>query len=464
MRQRGFVVWLSNAFNPAEGRPGDLRSALKLASGRLLLVLWPLELLHLLLGLSWLQIPTIFLFCLYMGLGLVSSTWGNKALATVLIGAIVTLLVLDGVWEGLERGLFSSMVFAAFLPAVYLLRHVVVGDRHVRVYRQLVSEAPPAQQPGWILVGSHVLGAALSVGALAVMEPAMASAEKAEVRRSMALAVVSGLSLSLLWSPMFVAIAVVSAFMVQVPLWQTMLIGAALASAGVLLALALLGIPDKGRVIYRATTALQPVIPVVAMAVGAVLLVVSTTQFSTLQAVSLTLPPLALLLLLRQPASNRPRVVASTRASLNLIGAEVSIVALAFTLATVMKFSPTVELLTVSILAPELPALLLISIIVGGMILGGVAGIHPIVTGSVLLAVFAVPESGLADLSIVGAVMLGWACGAMVAVAGLILMVATNMLRLSRREMILGRNLALVGLFAATGTLLLTLMNAVLNA
>jgi hypothetical protein len=49
---------------------------------------------------------------------------------------------------------------------------------------------------------------------------------------------------------------------------------------------------------------------------------------------------------------------------------------------------------------------------------------------------------------------------ALVSVAGLLFIVASNMLRISRQEIILGRNTVFVLLFASTGTLVLAVFNA----
>lgn len=429
--------------------------------GRLLLVLWPAELIRLMFNPPWLGGIATFGFSIYLLLAFAATGWANRILGFALLMAIAALVAMDEAWPALLAGLQASLVFAAFLPAVYLLRSILASDDSVLSYRNRVMAAPLAERPGWILIGSHALGAALSVGALAIMSPVLEADADAETRRATALATVSGIALSLLWSPMFVAMAVVSEFMPQVPLWQSVLLGLGMAMVGLLVALLLLGLRNKRHVVLRAVGTLRPIIPIVLVASASVVAVRSLTSLSTLESASLTLLPLALLLLLNQPGYSRAQTITVARRGLDGLGAEITIVALAFALGAVMRASPTVEGLVEGLLGTGLPPLLQLTLIVGGMIAAAAAAIHPIVAGSVLLAVFTSTDTGVADLILVGAVLLGWSCGAMVAVAGLLLMVAADMLSITRQEMILGRNMVLVLLFAATGTLILAALNAV---
>jgi hypothetical protein len=428
--------------------------------GLMLLVLWPVEMVKLLFHPPWLSVIAAYVFALYLLLAFAVTGWGNRLLGLALVLGIGWLAVMDGAWTELLTALEVSLVFAAFLPAVYFLRSVLYGDDRVLSYCSQVMTAAESERPAWMLIGSHVLGAALSVGALAIMSQVLEADADAETRRAMVLATVSGIALSLLWSPVFVAMAVTSEFVTDVPLWQSVLLGMGMASLGLLMALLLLRVPQKRRTVVRAVAALRPIIPLVAAAAASVILVHSITSLSTLESAALTLPPLALLLLRLQPPARRDEAVAATRRGLDGLGVEIAIVSLAFVLGAVMRASPSVHLLVEGLLGPELPPVLQIVLVVGGMIVAAALAIHPIVTGSILLALFAATDSGLADLILVGAVLLGWACGALVSVAGLLLIVASNILRISRQEMILGRNTVLVLLLAATGTLFLAALNA----
>lgn len=451
------VQWMARALSRVP------RWGLTQITGLLLVILWPTAIIHLLFNPSWLGWGATAIFGVYLLVSLAVIGWGNRILGLTLILAILVLAAVDNSWLTLARELEAALVFAAFMPAIYLLRSVLAGDKRVLGYRDRIAAVPSAERPGWMLIGSHVLGGALAVGALAVMSPVLDAEDDTDTRRATALATVSGVALSLVWSPVFVAMAVVSDFVPGVPLWQPVLLGLGLATVGLMLALVLIGIKDKCRVVLRALAALRPVIPMVVGVAGIIILIRTHTPLSTLEAASLSLPPLSLLLLALQPVSALRSTIQDTRHGLDSMGAEVSIVALAFAMGLLLRDSHSTQALIEGLLVPGLPVVVLITMIVGGMIAAAASAIHPIVAGSILLAIFTSAETGLSDLVIAGAVLVGWACGAMLAVAGMLVMVATTMLRLTRYEMILGRNALVVLLFAFIGIVLLTAMNSILT-
>lgn len=432
------------------------------AMGWMLLVLWPMEVIRLLFGVPLLAGGASVLFAVYLALAIVVAGYGNRLLAGVLLLGITILVVLDGAGSLAVQGLSDAMVFAAFLPAVFLLRNVLAGDRRLLAYRQTVEAVDANQQTGMLLVGSHVLGSALTVGALAILSPVVPPDAEEARRRAAALATIFGISLSVLWSPVFVAMAVVSEFMPHVPLWKPILVGLSMAVLGTVTALVFLGVCNKGRLVVRAVIALRAIIPWVALTAVVVVVVRSVTSLSTVEAASLTLLPLAAAFLLVQPRANQRVALKKTRQSLDVLGAEISIVALAFALGTVMRDSPTVQQLVQGLFGPEIAALFLIAMIVAGMLLAAMIGGHPIVSASILLAVFSAADTALTDLILCGAVLLGWACSAMIAPAGLIVIVATGMFQIDRRSIIFSRNTLVVLLFASLGILALTAVNAVI--
>lgn len=438
------------------------RPVLTRAMGRLLLVLWPVELMRLLFDVPRLTAVAGILFGVYLLMAFLVAGWGDRILATTLLLGTTGLVAIDGTWNLMIAGLETSLIFVAFLPAVYLLRSSMAGDVRLLAYRERIGAAPVDQQAGWMLVGSHILGSVLTVGTLAIMSPVVPVTADEETRRAGALATVCGVSLSILWSPVFVAMAVVSGVIPHVPLWKTILLGLSLATIGLLTALAVLGVRNKGQLAARAAGALRPIIPVVALTAATVVMVRAITPLSTLEVTSLALPLIAVMLLASQSRPTRRVAITTARQGLDVLGAEVFIVALAFALGSVMRTSPTMQHLVQGLLGPDLPAVALIAIIVAGMVVAGVAGVHPIVAASILLAIFIDADVPLADLTLSGAVLLGWACSAMIASVGLIIIVAAGMFQVPRRDMIFGRNMVLVLLFAMLGTLALTVLNAVI--
>lgn len=442
--------------------PDFARLPLSRAMGVMLMVLWPLELFRLVVDPVWLANGAGLLFVLYLLLAFLSAGAGNRLLTALLLLGIGFVVTVDAAWHLAVTGLQASLVFAAFLPAVFLLRNAMAGDCRLLAYREQLERVDPHRQAGMMLVGAHVLGSTLTVGAFAILSPVLPLDADAERRRTAALVTMFGISLSVLWSPVFVAMAVVSEFMPQVPLWQPILLGFALASIGILMALTFFRLPDKLALVRRSITALRAIIPWVTMTAVVIVLVRIFTPLSTLEAASLMLLPLAGMFLLTQTSEVRSTALRRTRESLDRLGAEISIVAWAFAFGTVMRASPTVEKLVQGLFGPETMVLLLIAIIVGGMLLAVLLGGHPIVAASILLAVFGGTDTALTDLVLCGAVLLGWACASMIGPATLIVIVASGMYRVDRGSLILSRNTLLNVFFALMGVVLLTALNALL--
>lgn len=428
--------------------------------GLMILGLWPAEILHLLFGLPLLAEAARVLFSLYLALSLIVMGLGNRLLALAIMAVTGLLVAADENWTRLWQATDSALVFAAFLPTVHLLRNVAARDPYLLAYRARFAAVEPKDRPAWLLIGGHVLGGVLTVGAFAVLVPVIPRSAPPAYRRSAALAVVSGVSLAILWSPFFVAMAVVSEFMSHVPLWQPLLLGIALAVVGLVSAMLVVGVPIRPRLIVEAVAALRRILPLVLVAAAAVVVLRGVAPLTTLEAACLALPPLCLLAMVRRDSFAWRRVVVGTRRSLDGLSAEISIVALAFILGSVMRASPQVGHVGDLVAALNVPGGLLVPLIVIGIAGAASLSIHPMVAASVMLAVIGGSAMPLSDLVFMGAILLGWACGAMVAVAGLIMIVAASMFGVPRRDLVLGRNLVLVLLFGATGSILLALLDA----
>lgn len=429
--------------------------------GWFLAVIWPLEVVRLVLPVPALLTWAVSgLFLVYLLLAIATAHLAARALSLALLAGTAALAWTDDAWAEAIAGFQGAMVFAAFLPSVFLLRHAFSGDRRLSAYRAEVAAASAERQKGLLMVGAHLLGSTLTVGSFAVLAPVVPQEATPSQRSELAQAAIFGVCLSVIWSPAFVAMAVVSDFMPHLPLWQLVLLGMILGGLGLLLGFARVRVPGRLRLAGQGLWGLRFILPWVALSASAIILTSSLAGVSTLVAASLTLPPLAAALLLLQPRGNIGAAVRHTRANLDRLGPEISIVALAFTLGAVMLVSPTVNAAISGVIGPEIPAPLLVAGIVASMMAVVLIGGHPIVVASILLAVFASVETQLNDLFVAAAVLLAWGCSAMIAPAGLIIIVATGMFDVSRKSVIISRNGASAAVFAVLGIALLSVLNA----
>jgi hypothetical protein len=132
----------------------------------------------------------------------------------------------------LFRGFERAQIFGAFLPSVLLLRATVEASPQLESLRRGVTTLDRGAVRNWTFYGSHVLGAILNVGAMAILAPVVnRDADDAE-RRALASSAARGVGTAVMWSPFFVALAFISQLVPTVPIWQPMLIGAGLAAIG----------------------------------------------------------------------------------------------------------------------------------------------------------------------------------------------------------------------------------------
>lgn len=441
----------------------SLRTVGQRASAGLLLVLWPLQLAALLAsGLpAPVEVVALALFAAYLVFALGLAGWSNAVLSLLLLAAMTGIGLHDDNLAALLPAASDAMVFAALLPALHLLQAVAGCHPAVHTYRTRLAAAPPGWRSPRLLIGGHLLGGALTVGAIAVLSPALEAEPDENRRRRAALALVAGISLALLWSPLFVAMAVVSAFVPEVSLPALVLVGLAVAAAGIMVALVQLGqLRSAGAILARGTSDLGPLLPWVTGAAAAVVGLRSLTALSTLEAACLVVP--ALCLGLGWPPTGRVfrAAWARTRRDMQHMSGEVAVVALAFMLGIAMRTSPTVAELNAVLTLDSLPAAVTLFSVSAAVAGASALGVHPIVAASLALSVVTPQEGVLSGLALAGAALVGWSCGAMLAVAGLLVIVAVGMLGVSRRQLMLGENAVLAACVVVIGTLLLTALNA----
>lgn len=433
--------------------------------GRLILVLWPLSLLDILMGNGVLSMAASALFALYLGAALLKSNWANRVLALLLVMACIAMVYLDQDWSRLAATFAETLVFAAFVPAIHLLRGVAERDPTVMAFQKRLRAAPPETQPAWMLIGSHILASVLSIGAVAVLAPVFSDPSQPARRREDALAALAGAALAMTWSPFFVGMAVVSGFLPDVPLGAAVLMGLGLSSTGLVLALVLMRTPRPFEAAWQTLLALRGFLPMIAAAGLAVVLLQAFTGLSTLQASCVALPPLCAVLIL-MPAGSWSEALArfrsvlhATRPRIERIGAEVGITALAFMLGLILRSSPSMAEAVASSGLARLPDAVVLVVIPLGAIAAAMLSIHSIVSVSLLLAVFAGHHTGVSDLALMGAALVGWSGSAMLSFSGLLVMVTTSLGGISRMQAILGRNLLFAPLFAVLAALILILFD-----
>lgn len=431
--------------------------ALRLES--LLTLLWAGELAYLAFpsdDLAGVLVPGLVLYVL---LALAGSRWQTLALCGALSAASLGLCLAYDVWSAIFPGLRKALIFLAFMPTAMLVRSTADHRPEITAARELFTSLRQDERGGGLLFGCHVIGSVLSVGIFALLAP-IAGPNAPEAERKHIVGVgLRGMCLAAMWSPFFVSVALASEHMPSVELWRMMPFGFALAMIGLAISYAMFDNSGGLAGLARSLRSLAPVLPSVAIAACVVAVVTGTTALSTLQALAVSVPPLCALALIAQGRASIGATCVSTYRGLGAVGGEIGILSLSVVLGVVFEAA-----LGESGLAPALgdltPApLAVIAATIALMSLAGLLGVHPIVSATVLLVLFANLPHVVSDLALILAVLVGWSLAAMVSVSGISVVLSSALFQIPPEGLIRGQNLLFVVVFGTVSVFLLTLMN-----
>jgi hypothetical protein len=336
-----------------------------------------------------------------------------------LIAALSTgLLVLGADAAEILHGLDRSLIFTGLLPTLALTRAVARG----------------------LLFGAHVFGSVLTTGAFALMGSVVPDTASDEDRRAGALAALRGMNTVALYSPFLVGFAVAYTYLPNVPVWQMFTLGGALAACGLTIALLMFARPLSIEGVRAGLGCLAPV--ALPMGASAVLVVVASQVLpvSTLGAVLVVMPALAILHFITRPHRIAP-VLAETRDAMGRMGDDLVIVSAAMILGTLAETAPPIREVIAPWIATHLPPWAAFGATSGSMVMLAIVGVHPMITGTVMMAAFAGSGLAIADLPLMAAMLFGWGIGAMNSISSLSLVAAAQMFRTPQVGLAIGPNL-----------------------
>lgn len=435
----------------------------------LLFVLWANELVRLVWSPPELQTASGWLMIVYVALSLNRLRRGTFILCIPLAVLAVVLAVSFDEWDGVMRGFQNGAVFMAFFGTIVLLRAVADQRPEISRARSLFTGLRSEETNSAFLVGSHLIGSVLVVGVLAVLAPILKNDIDDAGRRRAAEVSQRGMCLAPLWSPFWVAAAFAAQQIPGVPAWEIMLLGLGMAVIGLILAHLMyargVGLPE----LWRAVRGFAPIVPSVAVCAIMIAALSSVAGLSTLQALIATIPVLAVATLLMTRGGHTPGAKARALASDTWRGSsrvcdEIVVVTTALILGRVLEAAVQDIGLGDMIGALALPGWAVIACVIGAITLASLMGIHQVVSIIVVLVIFMPLDTGIADVVMMEAALIGWAFASMVGVTAVSTATASAMFGVPRVQLIVGPNLFFVLAFGTLSVILLSLVNGLLFA
>ena len=357
---------------------------------------------------------------------------------------------LDG-WIPLWRGVETAVIFSAFFGTLTLLRATADLRPEIARARTLVEPLAANERLSGLLVGTNILGTALVVGVMAIFAPIVGQNAPYEARKAAAEACQRGMCLACLWSPFWLAMAISTEHLPLVPLWQIMALGISLCALGLVVAQLIytrdVGMPG----LWRALRAFSPVLPPVALASAAVIVLKAVTPLSTLQCLVVGIPVICLLSLALQGRDHLVKAASQAGGSVGLVRGEIALLSVAFALGEVLEIALQAGGIGDRITALAPPPWVVIATVVIGMTLLGLAGIHQVVTVTVMLVLFSTLPLGVSDLALMQAGLLGWAFSSMTGLSAVSVASASAMFDVPLERIAYGPNIRFVAIFGIIG-------------
>lgn len=378
------------------------------------------------------------------------------------LAAIGLAAWLDG-WVPLWRGVETAVVFSAFFGTLTLLRATADLRPEIARARTLVEPLAANERLSGLLVGTNILGTALVVGVMAIFAPIVGQNAPYETRKAAAEACQRGMCLACLWSPFWLAMAISTEHLPAVPLWQIMALGICLSALGLVVA-QLMYTPDVGLPgLWRALRAFSPVVPPVALASAAVIGLKAVTPLTTLQCLVVSIPVICLLSLAFQGRDHLTKAASQAAGSVGLVRGEIALLSVAFALGEVLEMALQAGGVgdRITDLAP--PPSVVIAIVVMGMTLLGLAGIHQVVSVTVMLVLFSTLPLGVSDLALMQAGLLGWAFSSMTGLSAVSVASASTMFKVPLERVAYGPNIRFVAIYGIIGILVIAGVNRLVS-
>lgn len=387
----------------------------------------------------------------------------TKILSSILGAAIAAMGAAYGQWTGVIDGLARAAIFPGFLATIVLLRATADQRPEIEAARRMFNNLDPDRRDSGVVIGTHMIGFILQVGVYAVIAPILGRDASDKERRAVFTASIRGMSMVPLWSPFVVGMAVASQYLPLVPLWQIMSLG--FLSAVISITISYFGF-DRNRGLAPLFQALRSLVPVAIPILIAAFVVVGTTLvtgLSTLEALIVALPVPCLLAILQVPSGSVGRALRQTVGGFSRIGPETSILCLATILGMVFAASLPQTGLVGWLEAQRFPPWVIIFTVIMTMNVAGLLGVHAMVTGIVLLVTFTSVPTGIADLVLMQALLIGWGLGSGISIGSLSVAIGATMFRLPPTQLVTRSNIAFAFFTSAVLGVLLSVLNIYLT-
>ena len=429
----------------------------------LLCIAWSTAIINVIFGQSALVLANAGVLSLLLFFVLTFSRLKKESFTIIIILVVVAFFLLDqfpSFEDFLSAGRFT-LVFAALLPTMTLVRSASLKVKRVKNSQELLRNLPTSISTSGFQIASHFFGSVINTGTFSILSAALPENSDKNYRKAIAEACLRGMNTSATWSPFFVAFAVGQAFIDKTNSWIAMACGILVGMLFNLVSLPVFAYGSTLNKIKYSLACLSPVFPLLTIIMFSVLSVSLFFDFTALSAVVLVMPMLIVIYLFFN-LKNFSEIYSNTKSWLLNSSDDITVICIAMLVGYLISRSNSINdyfLLLDSAFFPAWSLLALTPLIITVF---SFMGIHPVITSTIALSLLTTAQTDIHPALLMQAHLVGWAAGTMSSVASLSVLTCSNLFQVESRKLAFGPNLLTAVIFSLSSGVLLSFVNSLI--
>jgi len=373
---------------------------------------------------------------------------------------VVTYLILPNLprEEELARAGNFFIIFAAFLPSLWLLRATAITMPSVKNTQKLLSELISTKILSGLQVTSHILGGVLNIGTFPLLSSVIPQNAKDEIRQAAGEAAIRGMNTAVLWSPFFVSFAVGQLYLPSNSAWLGIAFGLLVALLFNIISMRfLIGKLTLGYLL-EGISCVKPILSRLLILSGSVLFVGQIFNKTALNAIVIVIPILVIFQMMRRPETTKFIIQNLTRLIKNS-GDEMLLISVSMFLGSILSGSTEIQNFISLNIGENFPFWIMIILLPFVVWFFALLGVHPIITSAPILSLFGPLLSVWEAAFLMQAHLIGWCAGTASSFTSLSVLTTAENFKISIKKLIIGPNLIATGCLTLFGSIFLILLN-----
>jgi len=387
----------------------------------------------------------------------------KESFTIIIILVVVAFFLLDqfpSFEDFLSAGRFT-LVFAALLPTMTLVRSASLKVKRVKNSQDLLRNLPTSISTSGFQIASHFFGSVINTGTFSILSAALPENSDKNYRKAIAEACLRGMNTSATWSPFFVAFAVGQAFIDKTNSWIAMACGILVGMLFNLVSLPVFAYGSTLNKIKYSLACLSPVFPLLTIIMFSVLSVSLFFDFTALSAVVLVMPVLIVIYLLFN-LKNFSEIYSNTKSWLLNSSDDITVICIAMLVGYLISRSNSINDYILLLDSAFFPSWSLLAVTPLIITVFSFMGIHPVITSTIALSLLTTAQIDIHPALLMQAHLVGWAAGTMSSVASLSILTCSNLFQVESRKLAFGPNLLTAVIFSLSSGVLLSFVNSLI--